>query len=394
MHIIRTSSLRRWPSTTSAVLLGCAALALGACSNEDNKTILAPTLNIPKVVITPGSTTLRPGATQQLTAEVRDGASGTPIGGATVVWSSADVLVARVSSSGLVTVVGPGTAGVTAKYANAIGVAAITVLGPIVGVTVSAPLSSLTVGNSVQLAAQAIDGSGVPQAREVTYTSSAPTVFTVSGTGLATAVSPGTATITATSEGKTASVTLTALAFVPVDRVTITLSLPVIPVGASLLASVTTLSAAGTNLGRPVTFLSSAPTIATVSATGLVTMIAPGAATITATSEGQSATVTTTSVITSGTSYTINGPTNSDFSFYVSVPAGATSVLVTLNGGTGDPDLYVWRAGAATATCSSEADGPGETCTVPTTGVAGLYRIRVLGYTAYAGTTLRATVTP
>ncbi len=387
------SSAPRRPSIASALLIGAALVTLGGCSDD---ALPAPraVVNLPSVVVTPGSTTLRSAGTQQLTVAVKSSA-GQEISGANVIWSSADSLIARVSSTGLVTAIAPGTAGITARYDNVQGVANITVLGPIAGVTLTAPQTSLTVGNNVQLTARALDASGVPQAREITYTSSAPAVYTVSTTGLATAVGAGTSTITATSEGRTATVTLTATPFVPVDRLTFTIAASPIGVGGTAQATVTTLAVDGTNLGRPVTYTTSDATVATVSATGLVTLAGPGTATITATSEGKTATATVSSLLASGTAYTISGPgANSDRFFYVNVPTGATSVTVTLSGGTGDPDLFVFRTGSTTAACSSEADGPSETCTVATTGVTGLYRIRVLGFSAYAGTTIRATVTP
>lgn len=387
------SSAPRRASTVSALLLGSALVTLTGCSDD---ALPAPraVVNLPTVTLTPGSVTLRPGGTQQLSAAVKNSA-GQDISGANLIWSTADSLIARVSASGLVTVRAPGVAGITARYQNVQGVANVTVLGPIAGITLTAPLASLTVGNTVQLTARALDGSGIPQPREITYTSSAPTVFTVTAAGVATAVGPGTAIITATSEGRTATVNLTATPFIPVDRLTLSLGTTPVGVGGTVQAAVATLAADGTNLGRPVTYTTSAAAVATVSATGLVSVVGPGTATITASSEGKSATATVTSLIESGTSYVISGPGSmSERSFFINVPTGSTSVLVTLSGGTGDPDLFVFRTGSATAACSSEADGPMESCNVATTGVAGLYRVRVLGFSAYSGTTLRATVTP
>jgi hypothetical protein len=77
------------------------------------------------------------------------------------------------------------------------------------------------------------------------------------------------------------------------------------------------------------------------------------------------------------------------------VPAGATGLTVTLAGtGTQDPDLEVYRPGTTTAACVSEAAGPTESCAFTTAVTAGEWRVRVIGYTAYAGVTLRAVVTP
>ena len=378
------------------MLLGCAMLAPVACSDDDDPT--APRgVNVPRIVITPGTATLRPGGTVQLSAEVRDGATDAVLTGQTVTWASADSLIARVSATGLVTVLAPGTAGITARYGpGAIGTASVVVLGPVTAVTLTGPTAPLAVNQSLQLTYAALDASGIPQAREITFTSSARTVASVSNTGRVTALSAGNATITATSEGRSATFNVTTFVPAPVATVTLNTTSALVAQGATLQLTPTVRDAAGNALtGRVVTYTSSTPAVATVSATGLVTVLAGGTTTITATSEGRTGTATITNVVTSGTATTISGPgSNSERFYYVNVPTGATSVQVTLRGGTGDPDLYVFRAGSTTAACTQESDGPTETCTVPTNGVTGLYRIRVVGFSAYAGTTLTATVTP
>jgi len=67
--------------------------------------------------------------------------------------------------------------------------------------------------------------------------------------------------------------------------------------GATVQLTATARDAAGNALsGRTITFASSNPSVATAGTSGLVTTIAPGVATITATSEGQSATATIESI--------------------------------------------------------------------------------------------------
>jgi hypothetical protein len=108
------------------------------------------------------------------------------------------------------------------------------------------------------------------------------------------AVSPGLAVITATSEGKTGSVTVTILP-VPVASVTITPSPAEVRVGLTTQLSVVARDAAGNALGgRPVTLATSNAAVATVDANRVVTGVSAGTATITATSEGKTATVTVT----------------------------------------------------------------------------------------------------
>src|SRR5688572_16664765 len=69
---------------------------------------------------------------------------------------------------------------------------------------------TLTTGQTQQLTATLRDAGGaVLTGRTITWTTSAPTVATVSSSGLVTAVASGTATITATSEGRSGTATVT-----------------------------------------------------------------------------------------------------------------------------------------------------------------------------------------
>ncbi len=81
---------------------------------------------------------------------------------------------------------------------------------PVSTVTVSQPTVSLAVGDSVLLGATTRDSAGnLLQGRPVDWTTSDATVATVGSNGMVRAVGVGTATITATSEGKTAQSTVT-----------------------------------------------------------------------------------------------------------------------------------------------------------------------------------------
>ncbi|HEX5017646.1 MAG TPA: Ig-like domain-containing protein, partial [Actinomycetes bacterium] len=80
----------------------------------------------------------------------------------------------------------------------------------VASVTVSPTTASLSVGGTKQFTATVKDASGnVLTGRTVTWASSAPNVATVSTSGLVTGVATGTTNVTATSEGKTATVATT-----------------------------------------------------------------------------------------------------------------------------------------------------------------------------------------
>ena len=252
------------------------------------------------VTLTPNPANISVGGTVQLTATLTD-ALGNVLTGRSITWSSNASGVASVSASGLVSGVSAGNATITATSEGINGTAAIIVaptLVPVASVTVSPNPASVLAGATVQLTATTKDSGGnVLTGRAITWSSSAPGVATVSATGLVTGVAAGSATITASSEGKngTSAVTVTVPAPAPVATVTVTPSPLTLRVGTTRQLTATLKDSAGAVLtGRTVTWSSSATGVATVSASGLVTAIASGSATITATSEGKNGTSTVT----------------------------------------------------------------------------------------------------
>ncbi|WP_286961410.1 MULTISPECIES: PPC domain-containing protein [Arsenicicoccus] len=81
--------------------------------------------------------------------------------------------------------------------------------------------------------------------------------------------------------------------------------------------------------------------------------------------------------------------------YSIAVPAGATNLVVSTSGGTGDVDLYL-KAGSAPTTssydCCPYRSGHTETCTVPAP-VAGTHYVGLRGCSAYSGVTLTASYT-
>jgi serine/threonine protein kinase len=98
----------------------------------------------------------------------------------------------------------------------------------VVSITVTPAATTLRVGQSVQLVATISDARGtVHPGRPVSWASSAPWAATVSPTGLLTAVAPGSAVITATSEGVSGTTAVTTTA--PPSRSVATEVLPAAP---------------------------------------------------------------------------------------------------------------------------------------------------------------------
>lgn len=147
------------------------------------------------------------GQTLQINATVLD-QDNNVLTDATVAWSSSKPTVATVSSSGLVTVVSGGIAQISATSGGVSAVANVQVSQVAVSVAIAPTSVTLAqLGENVQLEAEAYDSGNAPiPIASVTWSSSNPTVATVSSTGLVTAVSNGTARITAESGSVTSSI--------------------------------------------------------------------------------------------------------------------------------------------------------------------------------------------
>jgi uncharacterized protein YjdB len=241
------------------------------------------------VTIEPAVVTMDIGETAQLAAALRD-----PDGNVLnrpIAWASDNPAIAVVSTSGLVTAVATGTANITATSEGKIGVSAVTVRVAVNSVEVTPTTALVSVGFTRQLTAVPRDAAGGALDRPVVWSSSDPGVATVSATGLVTGVATGSATITATSQGKAGTAALTIR--VPVASVSVSSpgSEPV-PPGGTVQLSAVAFDAGGVALvNREFTWTSSDNAIAKVDAAGLVTGVAQGSATITATSEGKAGSV-------------------------------------------------------------------------------------------------------
>ncbi len=393
----RSSAVRPTSRRSIAALWGV-ALALAACKGDST----APSKPVASVAVTPKSSSVLVGERVQLTAQPLD-AAGSPVGGKTITWRSVDASAATVSSGGLVTAIGPGTVTVQALADNIIGSAEFVITAPVATVLVSGNTGVLLVGGTLQLNAVPRDAAGnVLPSRPVTWTTSAPNVATVSSVGLVTGVSAGTVTITATSEGKSTATTMTAVAVPPpVASVTVTSAATALLVGGTQRLTATVFDSQGATLtNRTITWGTSNSAIARVDSTGLVTMLTTGLVRITANSEGRSGSLLLAALraLLVNVPLTIASPASLSQFFFVDVPAGTTQLIISSTGGTGDPDMYIYRAGASpqspgAVVCASEADGPIESCTINTP-TAGRWMVEMSAFTAFSGVQLRAATTP
>ncbi|WP_043292783.1 pre-peptidase C-terminal domain-containing protein [Rhodanobacter denitrificans] len=85
--------------------------------------------------------------------------------------------------------------------------------------------------------------------------------------------------------------------------------------------------------------------------------------------------------------------TGAQLAYSVNIPAGATNLVISISGGTGDADLYTRFGAAPTLSsydCRPYITGNNESCTVASP-QAGTYYIMLNGYAAFSGVTLKAT---
>jgi trimeric autotransporter adhesin len=290
-------------STTGQVAAaGVGSATITATSEGVSSTIVFTVAPAPVATVNAllGDSSLTVGTTTNATAELRD-ARGNVVTGRTITWATSDAAIATVNATtGLVTAVAAGTATITGTSEGVSDGVLVTVSAapppPVATVELSAPDSSLIVFDTVQISAVLKDAGGnTLTGRTITWATSNGAIATVSSTGQVAAVSVGSATITATSEGVSSTIVFT-VAVAPVASVNALLGDSSLTVGTTTNATAELRDARGNLVtGRTITWASSDATIATVNATtGLVTAVAAGTATITGSSEGVSDGVTVT----------------------------------------------------------------------------------------------------
>src|SRR6266702_1265922 len=290
---------------------------------------------------------------------------------------SVAVSVAYAATGGIISGAGLYTAGQSAGTYQVIATqsggtlastAAVTISNvPVASVTVSPAAANLTAGATTPLTATPKDANGTAlTGRAVTWATSNAAVATVSASGLVTGGAAGSATITATSEGQSGTSALT-VTNVPVASVTVSPAAATVTVGTTTQLTATPKDANGTALsGRVVTWATSNAAIATVSASGLVTGVAAGTATITATSEGVAGTAANT--VTAPVS---NPGTVTDLAVVGVADTGVTLAFTEVNDGTGLPASYNVRYQVGTIIWGSTATSVTRgTCATPLAGTA------------------------
>lgn len=277
---VRRTGLRRYfPAVIASVAAAGCAVGGG--------TIVEPPL-VRSVTVEPQSVLIVVGGQPRPLVASTDAGGGAP---RSVSWSSSDPSVAQVVANGqAATVAGtkPGTAWIvaaaTADASKRDSARVSVTAGTLATLTISAPVTSVVAFTSLQIVALATDAAGnnVGDVSPV-WSSSDPVVATVSASGVVTGRSPGRANISA-SLGTVASNTVAFTVTNPeAASVSLSSSLPSLMAFGTLPVLAVVKDAAGNTLsGVALTWTSSAPSIATVSSSGVVSGKSAGSVAITA----------------------------------------------------------------------------------------------------------------
>ena len=258
--------------STRAVLCLLALLALGVSCGDDSTGVRVPA----DIILIPNQPVIGQGLTLQLSGTVVD-AAGRSIPGRSVRFSSDNPSVVTITAAGLMTSVGPlGSALITAEDDGLTDTVRVLVRQRVMHLTVTPTSIQMHRNTTKILSFDATDflGNHVFNVGLFSFTSSKPSVVTVSQYGEVTAVGPtGTATITVAVDGIQIKVPVTV--YLVATRVQTTPGNVVIrPGGSKQLVSEVLDSLGDPIAGRSVTYVNHDPSLFSLSAAGLLTSIA------------------------------------------------------------------------------------------------------------------------
>lgn len=190
-----------------ALLLTLFTGALTACSGDSPTSTQPAPVVVGRVQIAPDSAALVIGQTQAFSAQALT-AAGAPVSGRAVRWSSDKPAVATVDANGLATAAGAGTAKITATVDGVAASVSVRVREPAPArVTIEPDSAVVFIGQSRTLTAKAFNAAGAElSGRTVQWATSDAAVVSVTDAGVATGRGTGSAVITATVDGISATI--------------------------------------------------------------------------------------------------------------------------------------------------------------------------------------------
>ena len=301
-----------WISTDPSVIAIHETTGKAIARGEGTATIIASTVDgsgsgtvsvaqktLQSINIQAPGTSLHQGQTLQMTASGQFSDNSTRDLTSTVTWTSSNTSIATVNANGLVTGVAVGPVTITAYSAN-VNASSVLSVGPptLISISLSPPKASLSPGQTQQFSALGYfaDGTSSDVTNSVTWSSSAPTMASISSTGLVTCLAAGQLSISASS-GQVVGDASLSISAPNIKSIAVSAPSAGLPAGQvqQLTATATFSDGSTQDVTRKVTWTSSSLTVATINANGLATGGAFGATTITASYTLAGVTVSTTS---------------------------------------------------------------------------------------------------
>src|SRR5438552_7767356 len=274
------------------IVLVCLSLFSGCGAGSLGPGVGGPSRSLVSIAITPVNAALLLGTLQQFTATGTYSDHSSQDITDSVTWSSSDISVASIAGGGLATALALGSVTISATSGAVTGSTTVNVQSAVLSFITVRPVSKkiapLT-SEQFQAIGTYTDGSTHNVTGQVSWTSSNSAVATIRVRGLAKALTPGTATITATLRSISGSTTL------DVTNATI-VSISVTPSGRTIAPNTKlTFGATGVFsdhttqvITRDSTWASDNPAVATVGGQSTATAIGPGTVNISATFDGVS----------------------------------------------------------------------------------------------------------
>jgi uncharacterized protein YjdB len=291
-------------STITASLNGVSGTAI--------LTVTAAAKTLQSIAVSPANPSISAGATQQFIATATYSDNSTANVTSTVSWSSGTTLVATITSAGLATAVVAGSSTITASLSGVSGTANLTVTAvakTLQSIAVSPANPSISVDATQQFTATATysDNSTANVTSTVSWSSGTTSFATITSGGLATAVTAGSSTITASLNGVSGTATLTVTAKT-VTGISISPNPASFAMGATqqFTATATYSDSSTANVTSTVTWLAANEDVATIASGGLASGVASGSTAIAASFSGKSGDATLNVTIAPGTAVNIS----------------------------------------------------------------------------------------
>lgn len=271
-------------------VLGVLAISLACVSGSGTNSQGSGGPKLTSIAISAQSTNVTVGQSVQLTATGTYSDQSTKDLTSSVTWSSSDASIATISTSGVLTAVASGPVSITAAANSVTGSLKLTIAASLVSIAVTTNLSTIAKNTTSQFIATGTysDKSTQNITSSVTWTSSNTAVATIGSAfptaGLAAGLTAGTTAITAASGSISSSPVTLTVTNANASGLTITPSNPTLPLDQTqqLTATATFSDGSSQDVTDVVAWSSDTTSVATVTASGLVTGRDLGSSNITA----------------------------------------------------------------------------------------------------------------